>query len=569
MTDFLLQELFPLVLNMSVTAGIIIVVVLLAHLPLKKAPKVFSYGLWAVVLFRLLCPVSLSAGFSLLAVLDAPVKETASGTSYVEYVQPELASRAYPQAEPAPPGVSPAPDEGLPRAEASTAADAPAGPIPVITCVWLAGILLLLAYSAVSWVRLRRKLIGSVPLRGNVYLADYISCPFVMGVLRPKIYLPSSLAEKERAYIILHERHHIRRLDHIVKALAFAALCIHWFNPLVWVAFVLSGKDMEMSCDEAVVKKLGAEIRADYSASLLSLATGRRIIAGTPLAFGEGSTRSRIQNLLNWKKSKAWISLTAAAACVAVLVLCAVNPVSAAPVGADPDVSDPLSQVLPVPEHPVDTPEPETPAPPPAAADVPEPEISPSPFPDPEPEADPSPPAQTDPPAAAAENHEEANDTAQPDLPAATTFSAADVEFSAWALATSADTMTYEERLAWVQAGPVYNGSTNYLSLGEYREGEDCLAYLGIWSGVPHVDQYSLCIRFADGTEAGLPLPRSGGFGVAPPDSMEFQSGRLVYEIHFTEEAAILDGEPFLFHLAGTYHYEVDLAAKTVSLSVL
>ena len=147
-----------------------------------------------------------------------------------------------------------------------------------------------------------------------------------MGFIRPKIYLPSALSEQEQSYIILHEQHHIRRGDHIIKALAFIALCIHWFNPLVWVAFVLSSKDMEMSCDEAVVKKLGEGIRADYSASLLSLATGRRIIAGTPLAFGEGDTKSRIKNMLKWKKPKTWIMLVALVACVVAIAFCATNP---------------------------------------------------------------------------------------------------------------------------------------------------------------------------------------------------------------------------------------------------
>lgn len=118
-----------------------------------------------------------------------------------------------------------------------------------------------------------------------------------MGLVRPKIYLPSDMEEREQAYIIRHEQHHIRRGDHIIKALAFLALSIHWFNPLVWVAFIYSNKDMEMSCDEAVVKKMGDGILADYTASLLSLATGKHIIAGMPLAFGEGDTKGRIRNL--------------------------------------------------------------------------------------------------------------------------------------------------------------------------------------------------------------------------------------------------------------------------------
>lgn len=570
--SFVLYVLFPAVFNMSLTASIMIAVVLLARLPLKKAPKIFSYALWAVVLFRLLCPVSISAGFSLLGALEAPVKEASSVMSSVEYVQPELIYGEYPQADP------PLSDTGEVINEALSPVNEPSvAPVPLITCIWLAGILAMLVYSAVSLIRLRRKLTGSVPLSGNIYLADYISCPFVMGVARPKIYLPSSLPEKELTYIILHEQHHIRRLDHVVKALAFAALCIHWFNPLVWAAFVLAGKDMEMSCDEAVVKKLGEEIRADYSASLLRLATGRRVIAGMPLAFGEGDTRSRIKNLLSWKKPTVRISLTAAAVCAAVLVLCSANPVSAEPGSADPDASNAASDTL-LPEW--EGAESSLAVPQPASEDGndlpalgdpidhPQAEASPS-LPaqdgDPEPEASPSPSAETDIHTAVTEDRQ----AEQSEPPDTKTFSAADVEFSDWALTPSADAMTYEERLAWVQADPVYDKDTYYVPLGDYCEGEDCLAYLGQWVGVPHAAQYSLRIRFADGTEAPLPLPRATFFGSAPPDFMEFQNGKLVYEIYFAEESTTINDGPYLIHLKGTYHYEVDLAAKTVSLSIL
>lgn len=163
--------------------------------------------------------------------------------------------------------------------------------------VWVAGMAVMTAYSAAAYRKLRKKLLIAVPLRENIYIADDIMSPFVVGLFRPKIYLPCNLGEREQEYIILHEQHHIRRLDHLAKALAFLALTVHWFNPLVWLAFVLAGRDMEMSCDEAVIRTLGSDVRADYSASLLTLATGRRIIAGTPLAFGEGDTKGRINNL--------------------------------------------------------------------------------------------------------------------------------------------------------------------------------------------------------------------------------------------------------------------------------
>ena len=334
MGNFISYELLPIVFNMSVTASVVIAFVLLARLLLKKVPKIFSYALWVVVLFRLLCPVSVTAGFSLLGLVDAPVTEATTHTTMAEYVPQDVVHIPFPEVQLPAPGISQAVNEALPQGQEQTAADPLEAPAAIATLVWLAGIASLAVYSVLSYLRLRRALVGAVLLRDNIYLADHIDTPFVMGLFRPKIYLPSSLPEREQPYILLHEQHHIRRLDHIVKVLAFLALCIHWFNPLVWLAFVLAGKDMEMSCDEAVVKKLGEEIRSDYSASLLSLATGRHIIAGTPLAFGEGDPKSRIRNLLSWKRPRLWITVAAVVVCAAVVAACAGNPKASGPAQA-------------------------------------------------------------------------------------------------------------------------------------------------------------------------------------------------------------------------------------------
>ena len=327
MTAFLSQTLFPALLNMSLTAGIVILCVMAARLALKRAPKVFSYALWAAVLFRLLCPVSLSAGFSLLGVLDAPVKQAGPAVSTLTYVQPQQQPETLPQtqmAEPDAPAFDSAPPVTPVEQEQKTipGVDWPA----VAAWGWLTGAAGMAGYSVVTLLRLRRRLVGSLHLRDNLYLADHISTPFVLGLVRPKIYLPSTLTEGEMGYIIRHEQYHIRHGDHVVKVLAFAALCLHWFNPLVWAAFVLAGRDMEMRCDEAVVKELGEKVKADYSASLLTLATGRLTIAGTPLAFGEGNPEGRIRNLLRWKRPRVWLSAVACMACVAVIAACAANP---------------------------------------------------------------------------------------------------------------------------------------------------------------------------------------------------------------------------------------------------
>ena len=193
--------------------------------------------------------------------------------------------------------------------------------------VWAAGASSMILYGVIQYMQLRSKLIGAMVYRRNVYLSDYIDTPFVMGILRPKIYLPTHTPTKERIYIIAHEQHHICRCDHIIKLLAYLTLCIHWFNPLVWAAFILAGRDMEMSCDEAVIWKMGTQIRADYSASLLRLATHKKIIAGMLLAFGEGDTKGRVMNMAKWRKPKLWVSIVCAVVCIAVLAACAVNPI--------------------------------------------------------------------------------------------------------------------------------------------------------------------------------------------------------------------------------------------------
>ena len=318
----------PKLFNMSLTASVAIVLVILLRLMLKKAPKVISYALWGVVLFRLLCPVSIGSNFSVYNLFDAPAQESGTITSVIEYVPSNIVHTEYPTVTLPVPGISDVINESLPQGQEQLVADPLEAPMSIATYVWMIGVLGMGIYSIVSYVRLRRKLSVVVPLRDNIFIADDIKSPFVVGLFRPKIYLPCNLGDKEQEYIILHEQHHIKRLDHVMKALAFLALAIHWFNPLVWAAFVLASKDMEMSCDEAVIRKVDGDVRADYSASLLTLATGRRIIAGTPLAFGEGDTKGRINNLSKWKKPAVWVVLIAVVACAVLAITVLTNPIT-------------------------------------------------------------------------------------------------------------------------------------------------------------------------------------------------------------------------------------------------
>ncbi len=308
-----MDKLFSAVLNMSLTGSLVILPVLLVRLLLKRFPKIFSYALWSVVLFRLLCPLSLSAPVSFLKVLKPEIRVAAPGTTVVSFLPGDV------------PAFSEAPsDRDVPVRHSQE--HKPVDRASLFPALWLSGVAVLGLSGLGQYLRLRKKLVDAVPLERGIYWADHIDTPFVLGVFRPKIYLPSNLPAQELPYILAHERHHIRRFDHIWKLLAYCALCIHWFDPLVWVAFVLAGKDMEMSCDEAVIRQLGPQIRGDYSASLLRLATSKKRIAVTPLAFGQGDTKGRVLNMAKWKKPKVWVSLLCFLVCAAVLVACGVNP---------------------------------------------------------------------------------------------------------------------------------------------------------------------------------------------------------------------------------------------------
>lgn len=307
---------FPNLLDVNLTASIAILFVVCVRQFMKGAPKIFSYALWAIVLLRLLVPISIESPMSFV-----PERTEFSSMVDVNEVFPEVqfetpqdrADNAW-YRENTPPGE--------PLVQTNRSLDAQT----YLTFAWLAGIVFMLLRSAVSYWKLRKKVRVAIPFQKGIYIADDIDTPFVMGFLRPKIYLPGTLEPSERKYIIAHERHHIRRGDHIFKALGFLALTIHWFNPLVWVAFVLAGRDMEMSCDEAVIRKLGEDVRAEYSASLLNLATGKRMFAGTPLAFGEGDPTGRVRNLAKWKKPALWVILVCVVLCLVLAVCLLTNP---------------------------------------------------------------------------------------------------------------------------------------------------------------------------------------------------------------------------------------------------
>jgi len=313
--QFLIDH-FPDLLDLNVTASIVIVFILCVRQFLKGAPKIFSYALWGIVLLRLLVPVSIESPVSFV-----PERTEFSSMVEVRDVLPELQFET-----PGDRADNEWSKEHTPSEEVLVQTYHTADAQTYLTFVWLVGIAGMFLYSAVSHLKLRRKVRIVIPLGQRVYLCDQISTPFVMGIFCPGIYLPDTLNDFERRFIIAHERHHIRRGDHIIKALMFLALIIHWFNPFVWVAFTFASRDMEMSCDEAVIRKLGENVRADYSATLLNLATGRRQFAMTPLAFGEDDPAGRVRNLAKWKKPAIWVSVICVILCIVLAVCLLTDP---------------------------------------------------------------------------------------------------------------------------------------------------------------------------------------------------------------------------------------------------
>lgn len=295
MSSNFLYEILPSVLNMSITASYVIIFVAVIRLVLKKAPKIFSYLLWIVVLVQLFCPISFESDIGLLPSNRDPIPQNIVHEEYPSVDLPfYFINRVV--------------NENLPYGEEQLSAEPLESPVAIMTLCWGLGIVAMIIYSIVSLRKLNSKLVGATLLRDNIYIVDHIDSPFVMGIVKARIYLPSSLSDVEQEYIIKHEQCHIKRFDHITRILAFIALSVHWFNPLVWLAFTLSAKDMELSCDEAVMKKMDCDIRAEYCNSLLKFATGKKMSVATVLTFGEGNTKERVKNVMKYKKPVIWIS---------------------------------------------------------------------------------------------------------------------------------------------------------------------------------------------------------------------------------------------------------------------
>ena len=311
-----MSELFLKIVNMSISASWVVIAVLTLRFCLKKAPKWVNVLLWGIVAARMVFPFSIESVLSLI-----PSAETISPTVMMEQT---------PSVQTGVPALNHVINPVI-SGSFTPAPGASANPlqiwIPVLTGIWLFGIAALFLYSAVSYWRLHRKVCEAVILRGNIYQSEKVGSPFVLGIIRPKIYLPYHMDSREMDHVIAHEQTHIRRRDHWWKPLGFLLLTIHWFNPLMWLSYVLLCRDIELACDEKVIREMGNEQRADYTQALVACSVGRRVIAACPLAFGEVGVKERVKSVMNYKKPAFWIVLASVIVCAAAAVCFLTNPI--------------------------------------------------------------------------------------------------------------------------------------------------------------------------------------------------------------------------------------------------
>ncbi len=311
-------------LNMTLTGSVAILCVLILRLILKNVPKTLTFLLWTVVLFRLICPVSFALPVSLYSVFETDIREEA----VIEYIPTDIVFNPYPKVNlPMPDAVNDAINAELPYGAQQVVADPLEGEAAIFSEIWLIGAAVMVLWNLIEYIVLRIRLMQSEKLEKGIYETDRLDTAIVTGLLFHRIWLPAGLDAEMRQCVIAHEKQHIRRGDPWFKFLFFIALVIHWYNPLVWIAFRYAVRDMEMACDEGVLRKMGEESRQFYASALLSVAAGRRISSISPLAFGESDIKTRIRNVLSFGKTAKWIAAIAAVLVLAVTVVLAANPV--------------------------------------------------------------------------------------------------------------------------------------------------------------------------------------------------------------------------------------------------
>ena len=338
-----MADVFIKTLNMGIAASWLILAVVVLRVILKRAPKRFRLLLWAVVGLRLVLPVSIESALSLV-----PSAQTLpEGVMYA--AAPELNT-----------GIAALNDAINPAFTAAFAPEpaASANPLqvllPAASVIWLAGAAAMLLWALVSWLRLRRRVAEAVRLEGNVYESERVASPFVLGLIRPRIYLPFGLDEGAREQVLTHERAHIARGDHVIKPLGWLILAVYWYNPLVWLAYALFCRDIELACDERVIRRLPVSGRADYSQALLDLSRPRHGVGACPLAFGESAVKGRVKSVLTYKRPAFWLIMLAALLCIGAAVCFLTDPKAEADGSVQTDAPDygiPITVTTELPEN--------------------------------------------------------------------------------------------------------------------------------------------------------------------------------------------------------------------------
>ena len=310
-----MNELFLKIINMSISASWLVLAVLILRFVLKKAPKWINVLLWGIVAIRLICPFSFESTLSII-----PSAETIPLNICMD-TTPTINSGISAINNAVNPIIS---QSNTPMAGASV------NPLQIIIgiyeYIWIFGMIALALYTAISYWRLRRKVDTAVRYKDNIFQSENVSFPFVLGIIKPRIYLPFKMNGQYLEHVVAHEQAHICRKDHWWKPLGFLLLMIHWFNPLMWLAYVLLCRDIELACDEKVIKELGNEQRGDYTQALVACSINRRMIAACPLAFGEVSVKERVKSVMNYKKPAFWVIIISVIVCVGVAVCFLTNP---------------------------------------------------------------------------------------------------------------------------------------------------------------------------------------------------------------------------------------------------
>jgi len=303
-----MTALFISILNMSISASIVALVVMIVRIPMKKVPKIFSYALWFVVLFRLICPFSFESSFSFM---PTSINVIPQDIIYVDTP------------------INTAISNNLQLSGSEKNINLIHIGLEIAGYVWFFVFIALLLYAVIGYARFKRHVYYATLVRDNIYETDKIKTPFVLGFIRPRIYIPIGIDQVEQDYILKHEQTHIKRYDYFIKPFAFIIFTLHWFNPIMWVAYFLMSKDIEMSCDEAVLRKADEDIRYVYSSSLLNLSV-KKVSLLTPLAFGESDVKDRVKNVLRFKKPSRVIIVVAVILVTILSVGFAMNKVSKA-----------------------------------------------------------------------------------------------------------------------------------------------------------------------------------------------------------------------------------------------